>query len=291
MIGSVMRFSLGSASPRRKHSTRGTRNAERGTVSLVMALFLAAPEAAAQRAHDQARLSIGIGLLYSLPHGTLWQVGVQPVATPIGTADSIALGRDLSSSFGVSFTGVYTPGRYLGLTGDAIIARIGTDDHCRVLNAAPDQFTSDLCGSLNNAESHATTASFVVGGLVRPGNRGSVQPYGRVGVGLTIIEQSLVRTSGLARRGATTAEVPVYTDEHNTAVSPYLGIGVGFAAPIASGWQTRWELRENYMRLTGVKGPTAYQGLQPARRASGHHFLSFAVGLEVVLERKRGRRY
>jgi hypothetical protein len=50
-------------------------------------------------------------------------------------------------------------------------------------------------------------------------------------------------------------------------------------------------VRDSYLRLPGITGATARQGLTPRTALRGHHFLSFSVGLDIVLERKRGRRY
>ena len=62
----------------------------------VLLLLLGSPLPAttlhAQRAHDEARLTIGVGVLYSGGGGSLWRVGRQPVLDAAGT-DTLGISR------------------------------------------------------------------------------------------------------------------------------------------------------------------------------------------------------
>jgi len=60
---------------------------------------------------------------------------------------------------------------------------------------------------------------------------------------------------------------------------------------IGRGYQFRFEVRDNWVRIPTVSGPAQRQGLKPPTSTSGKHVLSFTLGFDVVLERKRGRRY
>lgn len=257
--------------------------------ALMLLLLLPSGTARAQEG-GVARLTIGVGLLHASGGGTLWQVAGQPLRTSVGT-DSLALARELNSGFGVQFSGAYFPSRYFGFTGEVVVTGLGTGDRCRVMRTSGDRFTEDVCGSLNNTEYSTTTAALAAGVILRPGFHGAIQPYLRLMGGLAVAQQSFIMTSGFARSTFGLSSVSVYQDEGGTVTSPYLGAGVGLAAPVGPGWQLRWELRDNYLRLPAVAAATTRQGLQPRTTVRGHHYYSFSVGVDVVLERKRGRRY
>jgi hypothetical protein len=53
----------------------------------------------------------------------------------------------------------------------------------------------------------------------------------------------------------------------------------------------RFEVRDNWVRVPAITSPTDRQGLIPSSSPVGKHLLSFTLGFDVVLERKRGKRY
>jgi hypothetical protein len=68
------------------------------------------------------------------------------------------------------------------------------------------------------------------------------------------------------------------------------GAAVGFTRLISPGYQFRWEVRDAILpmrRLTAAANPL---GVGPTASRRYHHF-SLILGLDVVLEKKRGRRY
>jgi hypothetical protein len=73
----------------------------------------------------------------------------------------------------------------------------------------------------------------------------------------------------------------------------YLGgsLGAGFTAQLAPGYQLRWEVRDNMVRMATVAGPTAQDGVPPPTASRLRHLLSMEIGFDVVLERRHGRRY
>lgn len=243
-----------------------------------------------QRTRDQARLTVGIGLIHASGGGRLWQTPTQPIVSSTGT-DTIGLERRLTSGLGADLSVGYFPNAYFGVSGEIVIVRMGTIDLCRLVRSTGDTFTTSLCGNLNNAEYSSSSATFSAGVILRPGLRGAVQPYGRLMGGFTTVETSFTRVTGLTQSAQGMPLVTVFRDDHTTTLSPYLTAGVGFAAPIGPGWQFRCEVRDSYLRLPAVTGPTTRQGLEPATRRRGVHFFNFTAGVDVVLERKRGRAY
>lgn len=253
-------------------------------------LCLGAAPLPAQARADEARLAIGVGLLHSRGGGDLWRVGQQPILGG-GIPDTIGLTRRLTSGFGIAFQGAYFPSRFYGLAGELVVSRLGTADQCAIRSARFTTYTEDLCGSLQNIERSASTAAFGAGVVLRPGLRGNFQPYARGMAGLAVIQQSLAFVEGLVRSPSGIAAASVYRDEDATTTSPYLGLGAGFSAGLAPGWQLRFEARDTWLRLTGVTGPTSRQGVAPQVSRRSRHLLSVTLSVDVVLERKRGRRY
>src|SRR5207253_2100915 len=56
------------------------------------------------------------------------------------------------------------------------------------------------------------------------------------------------------------------------------------------GYQIRWEIRDNIVGIQTVTGP-AERGAVPPHETSYRHIFSLNVGLDVILEKRRGRRY
>jgi len=221
----------------------------------------------------------------------VWRVGQQPIFDAAAT-DTFRLARELTSTLGISFQGAYFPSASYGLAGELVVTRMGTADDCVLTSRAATQYASDLCGSLQNNEGGTSTAILAGGILLRPDWRGGVQPYLRGMGGLAIMQKSFVTTDGLVRAGGGQyAAASVYHDEDVTTTSPYLAVGLGLATPLGPGWQGRVELRDSWLRLTGIDGATTRQGVQPKVTTHGHHLLMFMVSVDIVLERKRGRRY
>jgi hypothetical protein len=260
-------------------------------VALCSTLLAGFPDSApGQATHDQARLAIGVGLVHASGGGRIWQVPDQPIISNTGT-DTLALERRFTSGLGVGLSGIYFPNRYVGIGGEVVVVRIGSADHCRIIRSTGDVFTTALCSSLENAEHSSVSATFSGGVYLRPGFQGAIQPYGKLMLGFTDVEASFVGMAGYTQSGQTMPVVTLYQDEHTTTLSPYYAAGIGIAAGLGPGWQLRCEVRDTYIRLPGITGPTPRQGLEPRSHGHGFHQFNFAVSVDVVLERKRGRRY
>ncbi len=244
----------------------------------------------AQRAHDQARLTIGVGVLYSNGGGKLWSVGRQPVLDAAGT-DTLGISRALGGGLGLSFAGAYFPSAYYGFIGELLVARVTATDDCHHVSPGPTRYAADLCGSLSNGEVRTSSAAFSGGIVLRPGLHGAVQPFARATGGFLVMQESFAGMDGLVRHGAEYATASLYRDESGTFTSPYLSFGVGFSADLAPGWQSRVEIRDVWFQLPAISGPTSRQGVEPDVGKRGHHRLTFMVSVDVLLERKRGRRY
>jgi hypothetical protein len=83
----------------------------------------------------------------------------------------------------------------------------------------------------------------------------------------------------------------VYEDESNTRVTPAFLLGAGLTGQVTPGMQFRLEARDNIVGFSTVSGPTAVDGLVPPHQTEYKHVWTISLGVDIVLERKRGRRY
>jgi hypothetical protein len=262
-----------------------------GPILLALLLLLAAAGAQAQTA-DQARLMFSLGIGQTSGGGTLWSVRDQPFLVSATQTDSLALTRSFRRNLDVVLSGTYFPGNHLGFNAEAQLLGLGTEDNCRVTSALVAGFTDSLCRSISHSERSATSATLSVGAVYRFASRQVIHPYVRTNAGLLITQQSFLKTKGtvIASTGEPT-DVTVYEDRKASNLEPYLSFGGGVVAVIGRGYQFRFEVRDNWVRVPAVDGTTSRQGVEPPHRTVGKHLLTFTVGFDVVLERKRGRRY
>jgi hypothetical protein len=243
----------------------------------------------AQRTNDQARL------IFTLSGGIiggkkLWTASPQPIQ-PSGVTDTFALGRDIRSNLAVSFSGTYFPGSHLGLMVEGFLVGLGFEDSCRQLFSSGSSAVSSLCASIQGAEKAATSVVLSAGPVFRLNSQSLVSPYARLSAGFIFSNQSSLRTTGVLPTSQGPSPFDVYTDEHESRVEPALAAGVGFTAAVARGYQLRWEVRDNLVGVQRITGVTSQAGLVPSHELEFKHLLSMMIGVDVVLERRRGRRY
>lgn len=267
----------------------------RRTTQLLAVLALLAPSGlAAQRSADQARLVFSVGIGQTANTSQLWLVPNQPLSTVTGI-DTIGISRSFRRTFNVNFGGTYFPRDNLGFNVDASLLGLGTSDGCTIGSANPDSLTIQACRSLNRQERSTTSVSLSLGVIYRIAPKSPIHPYLRANGGMVVSQESFIRTKAFVRSQiapSQAAEVRIYSDPDPANIQPYLGFGGGVVAVIGRGYQLRFEARDNYVRVPVVTGPTIAQvGGEPPTKTVGRHILSVIIGFDVVLERKRGRRY
>jgi hypothetical protein len=260
-------------------------------VALAAALAtLGTPAAAlAQRTGDQSRLVFTVSAGY-VAGTSLWHVPNQPVA-----GDAFDVGRAIEGRLGGGMAATYYKGEHLGLTADIFAFELAYADGCRVLGTAS-EVNRLGCENIDETERSALAAVLSVGGIYRVASREIVSPFVRVGAGILISNQSSLLTSGLARPASLPSDEPpflvqVYQDDRKSRVGAALQLGVGFTTPISSGFQFRWEVRDNIAGIQKVNGAAAENVLDPPHSIAYKHLFSLIAGVDLVLERARGRRY
>lgn len=245
----------------------------------------------AQASGDRSQLVFTVSGAYIQGRG-LWTVGNQPIAQTIDdtlpTTDNYVLSRSIKRTFGAGFSGIYYPGESVGITGDAFLLGLGFDDACRLTPPVESSANQFICDDIDEQEKSAAAATLSVGAVVRMFSREMISPFVRANIGLLFSNQSSVLTQGTTPSNAL---FTIYEDSKRTRVSPSFALGVGATTPLSRGYHLRWEVRDNIVGIERVTGPVAQRGQEPPHGRSYKHLFSVLIGIDVVLERSRGRRY
>jgi opacity protein-like surface antigen len=245
--------------------------------------------AAGQGKKDQARLvfTVSSGVVIGRH---LWSVANEPAEFSV-PADTFALGRRIRSTLSIGFGASYFPGEHLGWNVEGFLLGLGFEDSCRLAFSSGSADAATTCQSIQGANKSASAVTLSAGPVFRLNSQSLVSPYARANVGAVISNQSSLRTIGRFPTPDGTAERIVFDDDHNSRVAPAFAIGAGFTAAVAKGYQIRWELRDNIVGIQSVTGSTPHSDLVPPHELTYKHLLSMTIGFDVVLERRRGRRY
>lgn len=259
---------------------------------LVMALVaLPVPGLSAQTA-DQARLVFSVGLGQTTGGGQVWSVGKQPFQR-----DTFAISRAFRPSFNVSFGATYFPGNNLGFNAEAFLLGLGTRDGCTIVAAVQPLAwdTRQGCRSLNSKERGTASGALSLGVVYRVLSRAAIYPYVRANLGMVVSQESFlgaVVTIPDSLNRQPPADQFIYIDDSPANIQPYLSFGGGVVTALSRGFQMRFEVRDNWVRVPVVTGPTSGSpAFTPPTSTQGRHVLSFQFVFDIILERKRGRRY
>ena len=247
--------------------------------------------ASGQATGDQSRLvfTVSVG---AVGGSRLWSSSPQAVQF-IGPADTFALQRRIRSTLAAGFGGAYFPGENIGFTVEGFLIGLGFEDSCQHLflsgGASP---VAEVCQSIQGKKKAATSVVLSGGTIFRFNSRKLFSPYGRVNAGLVLSNKSSLRTAGqFVNSQGQVEDLFVYSDDHNSRVDPSLALGVGFTAAVAKGYSLRWEVRDNITGVQRVTGTIPIAGFVPPHERAYKHLFSMTVGFDVVLERRKGRRY
>jgi hypothetical protein len=265
-------------------------------VALGLAATLLLPATLPAQTRDQARLIFNASIGY-IGSASLWQVTGQPLYDDLGgevTIDTLTIKRRIASTITLGVRGIYFGGDHLGLFGEAFLLGLGFQDSCARTHTTGSVRNAEVCSSLDQAESAGSAVQVAGGVMYRLSSRKPVSPYARASLGVGVASRSSIFTTGTfpsLEDDGEPVEVDIYTDRGRTKI--YLGgsLGAGFTAQLAPGYQLRWEVRDNMVRIPTVAGPTAQDGVPPETTGRLRHLWSMEIGFDVVLERRHGRRY
>jgi len=257
---------------------------------LLAAAPLAAPAPlAAQKQGDQTRLVFTVSAGYAFGRD-LWAVGSQPVF--IGGLDLYQLDRNLKGTWNAELGATYFRGPNLGFTFDIGFIDIATEDSCILLSNSGSVDNAATCGSINGAKSSALSTAISAGAILRAASRRIVSPYLRLQGGVLLVSRSTTTLTGnYINADLEPVYVPIYPSEGSSSVSAQFAVGAGVTIPISKAYHARIEGRATTYGLPVVTVPTDFQGIVPPTETKYLTQFSILIGIDLVLEKKHGRRY
>ena len=259
--------------------------------------LLGPPRGAAQERPEPRLLLSAFGGVAGGRH--LWAVNRQPLFV-LGTElapryDTLRLSRDIRPGLVLGFAGTLFPSPSLGITAEIVFLGLSTDDHCAMTfqntGADPLGRNATLCSDIDAHSVSPTTVGFYAGATYRAFSRGFASPYLRAEVGIATRSGSTVETEGAyLDAGSVVRRRAVIVDPSGTAPVPSAGFAFGVMVPIAAGYQARLELRDHLILMRRVAGVADALAIAPTSTVLVHS-VALTAGVDIVLERKRGRRY
>ena len=276
-------------------------------VPALAALCAAAPVApAAAQSADRPNLVLTVFGGYRIGR-QLWTLRNQPfdVIDYVGGSlfpdstrrDTLALAREVTPSFIAGLTASYFRGPHLGVQAEMVFLSMSLESRCgiRVFDPADTaDINPTLCGSLSGASVPMSAVAFSAGLLLRATPNKSATPYLGLSGGMVTRTRGTIETSGaFVDNAGILNSIIMIADDRATRTDLSAQLSAGVMMPLGPGYQLRFEGRDIYTRLdypSGIADPGTVPLHPPHGARYGQH-LSFVVGLDVVLERKRGRRY
>ncbi|HEX2220075.1 MAG TPA: hypothetical protein VHG35_14835 [Gemmatimonadales bacterium] len=259
----------------------------RDLAAVAAALLTATPAPAeAQATRDRARLVFTISGA-SIQGRGLWSVASQPVQDA-PAVDNFTLSRSIQTTLGAGFSGTYYGGDNLGLGVDFVLLGLGYDDACRLAGPLQSSRSAQVCDDIDQQEKSAAAVTVSAGATYRFYSRELISPFIRVNAGLLFSNQSSILTQGFDDEGAL---LVVYEDEKRGRVTPSFAVGIGATTPLGRAYHLRWEVRDNIVGIESVTGASPGPRVVPPHDRRYKHLFSILIGIDVLLERDRGRRY
>jgi opacity protein-like surface antigen len=251
-------------------------------------LTIQSAPAAAQKTGDQSRLVFTVSAAYITGKG-LWTIPNQPIFVDGLTPDTLFLSRSISNNFGAGFSASYFKGSHFGITGDAFLIGLGYEDRCHLTSPARDAQNERICEDIDSQNKSAAAVAISVGAIARVASREFISPFARLGAGVLFNNQSSVFMSGFDPGDG--ALHIIYDDDKTTRVRPNFEIGVGTTVAVSKAYHLRFEVRDNFVGVVKVTEALPQVGAIPPHGTTYRQVWSLLVGVDVILERVRGRRY
>jgi len=270
------------------------------------ALCAAAPVSAAAQTADRPNLVLTVFGGFRAGH-SLWTLHNQPfvvidyVANTLdsvpGHYDTLDIARQVTPSFVLGLTASYFRGPHLGFQAEMVFLGMSLETRCAIRRydqADSADINPELCNNITGTGVPMSAVQFSAGVIFRATPKKAATPYVGLSGGFVTRARGTVETDGaFVDNGGGLNSFPVIADDKATRSDLSAQLAAGIMFPLGPGYQIRLEGRDVYTRLDYVSGladPTEVP-LHPPHAARYNHHLVFAVGLDVVLERKRGRRY
>src|SRR5262245_53858492 len=263
---------------------------------VMLALLAGSPLTAQSNPQPTIVLTISAGVVTG--HG-LWTIDKQPLCVLGaggacgGVYDTLRIARSISPSLILGASGTYFPSPHLGFHAEISYLGLPIDDTCAPVFINPDPPTErgqQMCDNLTAAKGTGGTISLFVGATLRASARKAISPYARLNIGMVNLSTSTTEVVGAYVDAGGVHERQIIEDISGRGARFMVGAAAGLTTPLGPGYQFRLEVRDVMTSLTRVTGPANDLAIAPTDSKYYHH-LGLVFGLDIVLERKRGRRY
>ena len=277
----------------------------RRVAGLALAVSAVCAARAPAQTSEQPNLIFTISAGY-LTGGNLWNISRQLAFVANNGSgnlwDTVALGRKLRPGFAATLTATYFRSPHFGYSLEAGFFGIESESECVPLapfTPSTDNENQQACSYLQGQNQRGAAVGFLAGIMWRLSTRGA-QPYIRVAGGGAILGSSYVESAAqVITSGLPGATVFFLADQNHKELTWMLSLGAGAMLPLAPGYQLRIEARDLIVPLPRPTGPATDTAAvaagselpQPPVGFKVMHIPTITVGLDVVLERRRGRRY
>ena len=270
------------------------------SVRLAALAIACATSAVTAQSPEEPQLLFSIAGGIAAGGGSLWSLPQQPVQVLGSTEqDTLGVGRYLRPAVALTLGATYYRSQHLGLTAEAGYFGVASESRCippSAWKADAENKNQLTCTQIQGAHVPTSLVGFQVGLSYRfsPGRK--VQPYARLAAGVGLLANSFVRTDAAIpfSNCSLTGNVctMVFVDGESTPEFALLAsLAAGATIEISSGYRFRFEARDLIVDLPVPAGNASPgNALAPVER-SLRHIPVFTAGLDVVLERRRGRRY
>jgi len=268
----------------------------------VIALATLAASAAAQTG-SQPSLVLSIVGGVSNTNG-LFDIAQQPLCLPEPSCaptdphDTLRIRRDVTTGLEAGVMATLFRGPHLGFSLEVLYLGLPLDDTCNPVKLNPDPGTDSvygprnkqLCDNISSASLSTSVISVMGGAVLRAAPRGAFSPYVRAGFGIMSYSTSTTDVSGLFVQGGQLESRAVVINAHPKSIGFAGQVAAGFTERLGPGYQFRFEVQDALTPLQTLTGP-ANDLAQAPTATRLYHRIALRLGLDVVLEQKRGRRY
>lgn len=289
-------------------------NRHSSAFTMLLALTLV-PAVLPAQTPDQTNLVLSIFGGVSAGH-SLWNLPKQPLCVLLGPPpnysgceqnssgdvnDTLALSRDIASSIILGASVQIFPSPHIGFQGEMYYLGLSFDDRCKNVspyNPDSENKNEQTCNSFANTGASASAVSFIGSVIFRAAPHHLISPYVRAGVGFTAYTGGTLAASGNFASSAIDPNTggplvltrSIVLDTTPKTASWTLQFAGGFTTKLSPGYQVRLEVRDAVLPLERLVGPANANAIAP-HETKVYHEWGLILGLDVVLEHRRGHRY
>ncbi len=243
-----------------------------------------------QATRDQPTLTLGAAGGAIMGTRDFWRVPNQPIQAPDLEFDVFDLSRKLTGNVTLSLQASLFAKPNFGYTAEMTYLGIGTSDTCLRVQATEFEFNQLVCTALNRDVRSTSATALTTGAIIRPWSRALLQPYVKMQAGIAIISDNLTAMTAYLGPGQQVVQ-RIYPTPGTMSVNPTASTSLGVLANVGTGYLVRVEARNHWLRISRVAGASAQDRIAPPTEKVVRSFPSLMIGLDVVLEKSRGRRY